>query len=131
MILIYLERTGYVVVSAALLHPCGLPNGAVRLFIQVTAHHSQQRHQIQHGEHTDPDHELHQLVLILLLQRNLHSDPVERYDPGQQQRHSHQDVQTERRQHEPAESVNVVQTHKTHAADVITLDFIQSQQGYG
>lgn len=85
----YLVGTGDVVVSALFLHPGRLPDASVAVLVQVAAQHGQQRDQVEHREHADANHELHQLLLVLLLQWDLHADPVQRRDTRQQQCHTH------------------------------------------
>lgn len=77
------------VVSALLLHPGGLPDGPVAALIKVAGHDGQQGNQVENGEHADANHEFHQLLLVLLLQRDLHADPVKSSDARQQEHNSH------------------------------------------
>ena len=87
----YLEGAGDVVVPATLLDPGGLPDGPVGVLVQVAGQHGQQGDQVEDGEHGDADHELDQLLLVLLLQGDLHPHAVQRRDARQQQRHAHLD----------------------------------------
>lgn len=64
------------VVSTLLLDPGRLPDGSVAVLIKVAGQDGQQRDQVEHGEHGDTNHELHQFLLVLLLQWNLHADSV-------------------------------------------------------
>lgn len=86
------------VVSALLLDPGRLPDGPVAALVEVTAQHGQQGDQVEGGEHGDADHELDQLLLVLLLQRDLHTDPVQGRDPRQEQ--SHADLRRRERERE-------------------------------
>lgn len=91
---VYLVGTRDVVVSALLLDPGGLPDGPVAALIEVAGQNGQQWNQVEHGEHADTNHELHQLFLVFLLQRDLHADSVESSDTCQQQDHAHLETQT-------------------------------------
>lgn len=64
------------VLPTLLLNPGRLPDGSVAVLIKVAAQNGQQRDQVERGEHGDSNHELHQLLLVLLLQWNLHADSV-------------------------------------------------------
>ena len=48
------------VVSTLLLDPGGLPDASVAVLIKVAGQDREQRHQIEHGEHADTNHEFHQ-----------------------------------------------------------------------
>lgn len=75
--LLYLVGTGDVVVSALLLNPGRLPDCPVAVLVEVAAQNGEKRHQVENGEHADTDHELNQLLLVLLLQWDLHTDAVQ------------------------------------------------------
>lgn len=54
----YLVWAWDVITPAVVLHPCFLPDLPVCVLVYVAANHSEQGSQVQHREHSHPDHEL-------------------------------------------------------------------------
>lgn len=77
---LYLVWAGNVIASAVLRHPGRLPNGPVGVLIHIAPNHSDQGDKVEHGENAHPDHELDQFGLVLFLQRDLHTHPVQSHD---------------------------------------------------
>lgn len=77
---LYLIWAGDVIEPAVLLHPGCFPKGSICVFIKIAANHSEQWDQVEHREDPHTDHELHQFGLVLLLQGNLHADPVQSHN---------------------------------------------------
>lgn len=84
----HLVWAGDVVVSAPLLHPGRLPDRPVAVLVEVAGQDDQQGDQVEHREDADANHELDQLLLVLLFQRDLHAHAVQRCNARQEQRHA-------------------------------------------
>lgn len=101
------------------------------LFIRVAGQEGDQRNQVEAAEHADADHELLQLLLVALVMLDDLTNVVERHDAGQDEEEADYDAHAQRGQDEVAQGVQVVESDKANAADVVPFHLVQSQQHDG
>lgn len=124
----YAVGAGNAIFLTSLVDPGVLPGTAAGLFVQVTPQQRQQREKIETAENSDANHELLQLLLVPFVVLDHLTHVVQRHYPGQQQREPGQHGYGQRSHNEPAQRRQVIETHETHAADTVSLHFVQRQQ---
>jgi len=111
-----------VVRLALLVVPREHPRVVEVLLVEEAAEHRRRRHQVQHREHADANHQLLQLVRLGAVVLHHGADAEQRHEARHQEDGAQDQVHQQRHQHKAPQRRRVPLTHRAHAAQNVTCE---------